>query len=144
MKKIYVRKATLEDIEWVNNTYQNIDFVVSDYTSEYIAIAEVEGAKCGLGRVVNIDQNNLELGGMYVLDQFRGMGIAEKIILHLLKNHEQHKKIWCLPFEHLQHFYNKFGFLDQKTHNYEIPDKIHAKHKWCNQNYTKNVLLLVK
>lgn len=144
MKKIYVRKATLEDIEWVNTTYRNIDFVLSDYTTEYIALAEVEGVKCGLGRVVTIDEGNVELGGMYVLDQFRGMGIAEQIILHLLQNHEQYKKIWCLPFEHLQHFYNKFGFLDQKTHDYKIPDKIYDKHKWCNQNYTKDVLLLVK
>ncbi|WP_158237315.1 GNAT family N-acetyltransferase [Aquimarina sp. MAR_2010_214] len=144
MKKIYVRKATPKDIEWINNTYQSIDFVVSDFNAEYIAIAKIEGVKCGLGRVVNIDKNNLELGGMYVLDQFRGMGIAEKIILHLLKNYEQHKKIWCLPFEHLQPFYNRFGFLDQKTHDYKIPDKIYAKHKWCNQNYNKDVLLLVK
>jgi predicted GNAT family N-acyltransferase len=144
MKKVYVRKAILEDIEWVNTTYRNIDFVVSDYTTEYIALAEVEGVKCGLGRVVTIDEDNVELGGMYVLDQFRGMGIAEQIVLHLLQNHEQHKKIWCLPFKHLQHFYNKFGFLDQKTQDYKIPDKIYNKYKWCNQNYNKDVLLLVK
>lgn len=31
MKKTYVRKATSKDIEWVNNTYQNIDFVLSDF-----------------------------------------------------------------------------------------------------------------
>lgn len=62
------------------------------YYQILIALAKIEGVKCGLGRVAYIDENNLELGGMYVLDQFRRMGIAEKVILHLLKNHEQHKK----------------------------------------------------
>jgi GNAT superfamily N-acetyltransferase len=85
------------------------------YYQILIALAKIEGVKFGLGRVAYIDENNLELGGMYVLDQFRRMGIAEKVILHLLKNHEQHKKIWCLPFKHLQRFYTGFGFLDKKN-----------------------------
>ncbi|WP_108866297.1 GNAT family N-acetyltransferase [Aquimarina aquimarini] len=144
MKKIHVRKATLKDLTWINTTYQNIDFLPSDFNTEYIALAEIEGIKCGLGRIIYVDKNNLELGGIYVLEQFRGTGIAKEIILHLLKNHEHYKKIWCLPFKYLCSFYSKLGFLDQKIHNYKIPDKIDHKYKWCNQNYNKEVLLLVK
>ncbi len=144
MKTISVRKALSSEIEWINKTYKSIGFVTSSFDIEYIAVAETKGLICGLGRVVDIDPKNSELGGMYVFEQFQGLGIAKKIISHLLDHFNSNKKLWCLPFEHLEHFYKKFGFIDQAVANYNIPEKIHSKYKWCNLNYDKNVLLLVK
>ncbi|GAA4277781.1 GNAT family N-acetyltransferase [Aquimarina mytili] len=146
MKKITIRKAIPEELEWVNEKYKAIGFTSSNYNTEYIALAEIKNTKCGLGRVVVIDAQNVELGGIYVFDEFQGLGIAQKIIHHLLENTIQNKKIWCLPFKNLEHFYKKFGFFDEKIDHSKIPNKIYEKYAWCNQNqnYKEEVLLLSK
>jgi len=81
---------------------------------------------------------------MYVFKEYRGLGIAEKIVQHLMENATKNKKIWCLPFAHLQNFYVRFGFIDHKKEDVKIPDAILSKQQWCVQNYTTNTLLLVK
>ncbi len=144
MKEAHIRTAISHEIEWINEMYHTIGFAPSNFETEFIMIAEMNGEKCGLGRLVDIDDNNVELGGIYVLKEYRGSGIAEKIVSHLLENTIQNKNIWCLPFEHLQNFYLKFDFLDQKGSDIEVPGAIKLKYKWCNQNYEDKVILLVK
>ncbi len=144
MKKVTIRRATPSELEWINQKYKAIGFTLSQYKTEYIALAEIENTTCGLGRLVTIDSQNFELGGIYVFDDFRGYGIAQKVVSHLLEVALQNKKIWCLPFKNLELFYKKFGFVNEKIDHSEIPDKIYKKYIWCNQNYTEDVLLLSK
>lgn len=145
MDKIVIRLANKDEIDWINSKYSEIDFVHSNFENEIIAIAEMGDAKCGLGRIVNVDDANCELGGMFVFEEFRGLKIAEKIIEFLIdKNQKKDKNTWCLPFEKLSNFYNKFGFEDNNRKNIEVPKAVIEKHTWCNSNYDDKVLLLVK
>ncbi len=143
-QNISVIKATPSQIGWVNHQYEKIGFATSTFDNEYIAIAQKAGVKCGLGRITYIDQYNIELGGIYVFENFRKMGVADQIVKHLLERLDQNKTVWCLPFYHLLNFYEGFGFEDQKKHNYKIPEKILSKYEWCNKTYQKEVLLLAK
>nr|WP_282100236.1 GNAT family N-acetyltransferase [Aquimarina sp. MMG016] len=118
--------------------------MASDYDNEYIVIAEINNNACGLGRLTTIDTDNLELGGIYVFDEFRGLGVADQIVTHLMSKASKNKKIWCLPFNHLKDFYLKFGFKDHSLSDYQIPNKITSKYQWCNKTYDKGVLLLTK
>jgi len=119
--------------------------VKSNIDNEFIVIANVENKNAGLGRLVKIDNKNIELGGIYVFPNFRGLGIAENIVRSLCeKNPFKASMIWCLPFENLLDFYSKFGF--EKYTNGKVPEEIMNKLKWCNsgEKYEKEVFLLYK
>ncbi len=143
MCAIQARKAKKEEIEWVNSQYKEVGFVASNFYNEFIAIVEVDGRKAGLGRLVIIDEGNIELGGIYVLKEFRRMGVADHIVDFLCTNNSfKERIIWCLPFEHLKKFYEGFGF--KKSNMVKAPKVIARKHEWCNTNYDQIVLLLAK
>lgn len=139
---IIVRKAEYNELTWINSKYEEVDFVKSDYQNEFIVIAEIENQKAGLGRLVKIDNQNSELGGIYVLHEFRKMGVAESIVGYLCVNNPfKETTIWCLPFENLETFYTKFGFTSDSANP---PKEIAKKIDWCNTKYDKKVLLLSK
>ncbi|MGG8496417.1 GNAT family N-acetyltransferase [Tenacibaculum sp. TC6] len=142
--KIKVRQAVEEEINWINKQYAEIAFKPSEFNNEYIVIAEIEGKKCGLGRLVKINKHHTELGGIYVFNSYRGLGIAEAIVSFLcINNPYSNAVIWCLPFENLKNFYGKFGFMQSSI---KPPQEVLAKHEWCNTGgiYLKKVLLLSK
>ncbi|WP_281558780.1 GNAT family N-acetyltransferase [Thalassomonas sp. RHCl1] len=132
--------AQKEDMAWVNNQYLSIGFKLSDFERELIAIAEVNGEKAGLGRLQLIEKGIAELGGMYVKDSFRGLGVAGRIVDYLVKNATDYQKIYCLPFAHLQAFYQKFGFAPEQELT-KVPRVVLEKHNWCNNSYEHKTLL---
>ncbi|QKX06391.1 GNAT family N-acetyltransferase [Aquimarina sp. TRL1] len=142
---IRIKNATLDDMQWVNNTYSSIGFTHSDFSNEFIVIAETDQQKCGVGRLVFINNIHKELGGIFVAKKYRGLGIAKKIVLRLLQEKSKGQKIWCLPFKHLFPFYKQCNFIlyDHKTQR-DVPQSILDKHQWCNKTYDQKVLLLVQ
>ncbi len=68
---IRIRTANRSEIEWINKCYDEVEFVHSIFDKEVIAIAEFNNQNAGIGRLVRINSDNLELGGMYVFDAFR-------------------------------------------------------------------------
>ncbi|CAM1343554.1 GNAT family N-acetyltransferase [Tenacibaculum amylolyticum] len=145
MKEITIRQANAHEIEWINSKYEDVGFVASNFDNEFIIIASIENQPAGLGRLVIIDEQNIELGGIYVFPNHRGLGIADKIVSYLCEHNPfKNTTIWCLPFENLQNFYYKFGF--KNSNQRMAPLKVAEKHQWCNANeaYQKEVLLLSK
>lgn len=145
MKTVTVKQAEINEINWINAKYSEVDFVKSNYENEYIVIAKVGNENAGLGRLVKIDEDNIELGGIYAFPNFRGLGVAENIVRNLCeKNPFDASTIWCLPFENLLNFYSKFGF--ENCDNIKAPKEVTKKLEWCNSGnkYRKKVLLLCK
>lgn len=145
MKTVTVRQAEIHEINWINAKYSEVDFVKSNFENEYILIAKVGNENAGLGRLVKIDEDNIELGGIYAFPNFRGIGVAENIVRNLCKkNPFGASTIWCLPFENLLNFYSKFGF--ENCDNIKAPKELTKKQEWCNSEnkYRKKVLLLCK
>ncbi len=146
-QKITIRPALPTEISWINTTYQSINFVDSHYENEFIVIAEIAQKKVGLGRLVKIDPQHIELGGIYVFPNFRRLGVAQQIVHSLIqKNPFKGATIWCLPFEKLLDFYAKFGFQHCQHTNDFVPAVVLKKHHWCNEGgaYQQKVLLLCK
>ena len=139
---IEIRIARKSEIEWINNKYDEVAFVHSTFDKELIAIAEVNDEKIGVGRLVTIDENNLELGGMYVFEDFRGQGVAKKIVEFLLKFSKSTQKIYCIPFQHLTSFYNALGFI-QCIDLDQVPKEILTKYLWCKDKYSTPTALLI-
>ncbi len=143
MNTILTRKASSNEINWVNSKYTEVSFVKSNFENEFIVIAEVNNQKAGLGRLVIIDDRNIELGGIYVFKEYRKMGVADSIVSFLCTNNPfKDRVVWCLPFENLKEFYSNFGF--NESANIKIPNQVASKYKWCNTTYDKKVLSLSK
>jgi predicted GNAT family N-acyltransferase len=138
---INVRQALKPEIDWINQCYDEVEFVHSSFDNEVIAVAEVEGKKAGIGRLVQVNSTSQELGGMYVFEDFRGIGIAGQIVKFLLERSSPLQTIYCIPFAHLSDFYQKSGF-EICTNFEQVPAEILRKHLWCKEKYTHPVSLL--
>lgn len=139
---ITVRKARPEEISWINKQYDRVGFKHSNFENEFIAIAEVNGEKAGLGRLQSVRESEAELGGIYVIEAFRGYGLATSIVGFLINNAHSFNRIYCLPFSHLESFYKKFGFCVVNDRA-NIPSAVAEKHCWCNSTYESETLLFV-
>ena len=137
-----IRAAEKQEIGWINDCYDQVEFIHSHFDSEIIAIAEFDGEKAGLGRLVEVDEKNLELGGMYVFETFRGKGIAKEIVNFLLTYVKPYQNVYCIPFEHLLHFYKQCGFVNCSKFE-SVPQTILDKYRWCQEKYTHPTALLV-
>lgn len=139
MNMIEVKKASCDQISWINERYKEVDFVPSE-ASDYVAIAKMGGKPAGIGRVVGLGDGKSELGGMYVFEEFRGSGVARAIIAHLLDNVTD-EILFCVPFGHLEGLYASFGFR-RIALSCDVPSKLLEKHRWCNSHYSRPALLM--
>ena len=144
MGTVQVRQASPEEIDWINERYDEVGFIHSDLARECVAIAEVDGVRAGIGRLVRVDPATAELGGMFVLTEFRGQGVADVIVRFLMNQSGIYSTIYCLPFPHLSDFYQRFGFVPCHEPS-SVPEEVRSKHAWCNTDahYPYPTLLFV-
>jgi len=72
MTTIQIRQAIAGEIDWINERYDEVGFVHSDRTRDYVAIAEVDRWRAGLGRLVHIDQGIAEWAESLLCQSFVG------------------------------------------------------------------------
>lgn len=137
-----IRIANPSEIEWVNRKYDEISFQHAS-GKDLIAIAELEsGEKIGLGRLVRLNENSLELAGIYVFESYRNKGAAKKIIGFLMKNLNPNDVVYCLPFSKIKNLYKQFGFTSCMVDE-NIPKPILDKCEWCAKSHKAIVEVLV-
>ncbi len=141
MDSVVVRKARIDELDWINCHYAEIEFVPST-EDELIVIAEVNGERAGIGRVVTINEEVGELGGIFVLPNFRGQSVAGNIVDTLISE-ASYPVLYCIPFAHLELFYRSHGFDSVKECNL-VPEAILKKVNWCLDQYEEEVRLLVR
>ena len=107
--------VTEKELDWVNEQYQKIDFVASTLENEIIAIVTYQDRFAGVGRLVYLNEAEAEIGGIYILDEFRGLSLASELVAYLVEEAKSRvlKEVYCLPFHELKHFYEKFGFVSE-------------------------------
>lgn len=143
MKNILtVRTVKQSEMDWVNKCYDEVEFVHSNFDKESIAIAELDDQRAGIGRLVTIDSNHFELGGMYVFESYRNRGVASAIVDFLLKHNSMACTVYCIPFEHLVSFYKGFGFVSCLDLRH-VPKELLDKYYWCKQKYSHPTSLLI-
>jgi GNAT superfamily N-acetyltransferase len=137
--RVEVREAASGELPWVNLKYREVDFLPSS-PSDLIAVAEVMGARAGLGRLVPIEPCAEELGGIYVFPEFRSLGVSRAIVDFLVRR-SRCEDLYCLPFCNLEDLYASFDFSSVRERA-GVPPQIKRKHEWCNQHYSTPVLLM--
>ena len=139
---IAIRQALIDEVIWINEKYNEIGFALSNFDNEHIAIAEIDGIPVGLGRIIFMENEVTELGGIYVFEHYRNQGIARHIVTYLMSKIAKNKKVYCVPFSHLEDFYCQFGFVKVVSTD-EIPQEIANKYLWCQQHDCRQVSLLM-
>lgn len=137
MPDMKLRVARPDEEAWINARYDEVAFQHSDLTRDLQIIAEVDGQPAGIGRLVPLSEDAVELGGMLVFDPFRGRGVAKKIIEELLR-HANGREVYCIPFADLEPIYASAGFARTDR----APEKAVAKVEWCNRTYGRGVVLM--
>lgn len=139
-----IKLANENDLEWLNAQYQKINFVPSSLENEIIAIVTYNDEFAGVGRIVYLNDDEVEIGGIYILDEFRGLSLANELVGYLVDIAKQKnlKAVYCLPFEELRNFYAKFDLHEFEYIDNQVNTKVLEKFKWCLDNYEKQVLLL--
>ncbi|MBY0160864.1 GNAT family N-acetyltransferase [Paenibacillus lautus] len=139
-----IKRVTPTELVWVNQQYERIGFQPSTLDHEVIAIVMSQDHFAGVGRLVKLNEHEAELGGIYILDKFRGQSLAHEVVSFLVEESKRLglKTVYCIPFEELQHFYKKFGFHEFDVSAPAVDSKILTKYHWCLETYDKNVLLL--
>jgi GNAT superfamily N-acetyltransferase len=127
------------DLAWANERYAEIDFLPSPAT-DFIAVAHFGGTAAALGRITQVTATAGELGGVYVFPEFRGLGIATRLVNYLVQQSGL-ETLFCMPFERLRGLYMSAGFAHQPI-DATVPEKVLGKHAWCNSHYSERVLLL--
>lgn len=138
-----IQLAASNDLEWINNQYDSIGFVRSDLKRDKVAIITYNNEYAGVGRLVQIDDDTIEMGGIFILPQFRGLHLAGELVSFLVETAKklQVKNVYCLPFEELENFYKKYGFTEVDATKEVIHPIILKKYNWCLDTYDKHVLL---
>lgn len=111
-----IQLATSNDLEWINNQYDSIGFVRSDLKRDKVAIITYNNEYAGVGRLVQIDEDTLEMGGIFILPQFRGLQLAGELVLFLVETAKiTNTKCILSSFEELENFYKKYGYTEVNT-----------------------------
>lgn len=135
-----LRRATAADANWINAAYEAIGFQRSDLDRELLVVAEVDGERAGIGRLVPAGEEACELGGMLVFDAFRGRGVARALIDELL-HHAGGRTVYCIPFADLEPVYAKAGFVTIAEDG-ALPEYVRRKLEWCRGAIERPVLLM--
>lgn len=86
-----IQLATSNDLKWINSQYDSIGFVRSDLKRDKVAIITYNNEYAGVGRLVQIDEDTLEMGGIFILPQFRGLQLAGELVSFLVETAKNHK-----------------------------------------------------
>ena len=133
----------LHDAEraWANAQYRALGFVATP-PGAIALVAERDGARVGLGRLVTHAPGVLELGGIWTDEAARGHGVARTMVTALLgRLAGTATKVWCIPFAHLAAFYQSFGFTPGAP---PWPPTIAAKVADCAVHALPEVVVLVR
>lgn len=132
-----LRLANPDEAHWINEQYASVRFLPSDLDRETVVIAELDGERAGMGRLVPAGANMFELGGMLVFEAFRGRGVARAIVLELMRRAGD-AAVYCIPFADLEAFYASCGFAKTDA----APEKVREKFDWCVREMGRAVVLM--
>lgn len=140
--QLTTRLARPEDWPWVQERYAEQRFTAST-AQDTVLLADVDGERAGLGRLVPLSTGDVELGGLIVFERFRRGGIARALVEGLLAHGAPSERVFCIPFAHLLGFYASFGFVTIETQDVEPPAELVLKLDWCAAEYKSPTRLLV-
>jgi GNAT superfamily N-acetyltransferase len=143
---ITIRDLHDDERAWANAQYQTLRFAATppEAVALVAEVARIGDARVGLGRLVALAPEVLELGGIWTDEAARGRGVARAVVVALLARVERlahEAPVWCVPFAHLAAFYQSFGFALRAP---PWPPVIAAKVAACVRHALPEVVVLAR
>jgi len=135
-----LREATESDRPEINAIYATLGFMPWDPGQDQLLVAVSGNRIVGCGRLHRYP-DAVELGGMYVHPNYRGQGIARRILKSLVDLLGD-ATCYCMPFDHLVHFYEQFGFA--RCDEGSLPAIIEEKAAYFRDVYMHPTVLMVR
>jgi N-acetylglutamate synthase-like GNAT family acetyltransferase len=131
-----LRKARQADMMQINSVAKEYDLDSNDMSFEQFIVAEESGRIVGFGRLLP-HEGCIELGTIGVVEEYRGKGIARKIINYLIDivragravpagRQDRPQQIYLTTL--IPSFFEQFGF---KRLDAAPPDCMIRKKEWC-------------
>ena len=130
--------CTEEDMQAFLEQYYNLEQIKKELSNQddYCFFAEINGEPVGYIRFMEDSSNfaevnkwkSLELKRLYILKEYHGKGIAQKLMEFFISFAEeyQYELVWLGVWEYnfrAQKFYSKYGFINSGyTHDFPIGD----------------------
>jgi GNAT superfamily N-acetyltransferase len=140
---VKIRDLRDDERAWADARYRSIRFAVTPAPTVAL-VADQAGTRVGLGRLVALGPDVLELGGIWTDEAARGSGIARTMVSTLLIRaaHAGYPgPLWCIPFAHLGAFYRSFGFTDRAE---PWPAAVAAKVAECIAHQLPDIVVLAR
>jgi len=135
-----VRPAGPADRDFIARTYASIEF--EETPADDVLVAEHEGQRVGLGRLVPVGDDAVELGGIWTDERHRRLGVAALVVRALLER-AAGRRVYCIPFRPLAGYYKRFGFIDAAVDE-TVPRAIAEKVAGTDRRFPQGVALLMK
>lgn len=123
---VEIRSLRDDELGWAAERYREIKFAPSPPGARGF-VAELDGERVGLGRLIVHAPGVIELGGIWTHDRARNRGVARSMVMALVEE-ARGQRLWCVPFAHLAPFYETFDFAAARP---PWPDPIAAKAADC-------------
>lgn len=139
---MHLRDATPDDAPWIAARYAEVAFAPTDLARDRVVVAERDGARVGLGRLVRLEPGHVELGGIVVVEGARKGGVARAIVMRLL-DMARGETVWCIPWTRLAGFYVSCGLPRVPDDELaRVPAGVQHKLDFCARTYDEPVTLL--
>jgi GNAT superfamily N-acetyltransferase len=136
---IEIRALRDDEHGWAAERYLELRFAASPQGTRML-VAELDGARVGLGRLVEHAPGVFELGGIWTDETARNRGVARAMVAALLALAPA-GRLWCIPFAHLAAFYETFDFEVARP---PWPGPIAEKVAACHAQHLPSVVVLVR
>jgi len=136
---VEIRALRDDELGWAAERYRELRFTASPPGTRGF-VAELDGARVGLGRLIEHAPDVLELGGVWTAETARNRGVARAMVTALLQQAPP-VRLWCIPFAHLAAFYETFGFEVARP---PWPAPIAAKIASLVEQHLPSVVVLVR
>jgi len=138
---IQLRLLRPDEMAWANACYAEVGFRPSS-ADQLLIVAELDGERAGIGRLAPVAEGEAELSGMYTVPEFRGRGVADRVVTELLRRSD-HQLLYCIPLTHLEPFYRRFGFVPINPQR-EVPNQLASKLNACNREFNPAIRLFTR
>ena len=132
MKTPDIHELTGSELERANEIYDDLDFVRS-VPPQYRTFGLFEDDRLvALSRIVRFDDGGIELGGIWTHPGARGVGLARRMVEHVLARTPAVETCYLIAFDHLADFYRSCGLADPPP-DHVAPESIVGKQGLCSR-----------
>lgn len=119
-----IRKAKLSDMKAIDEIAMRFDLDSNDTEASQFIVAEDNGKIAAFGRIWR-HPDTIELGTVGVVEEYRGKGLAKKLVAELLSTVKE-KDVYLTTL--IPGFFEQFGFVKLNT---PAPGSMIRKAEWC-------------